>query len=52
MDIRLFGIDCAVEDPNVGVACSRLNATGVVFREAIQCTGERKAINTIVNWIE
>ena len=52
MDVRLFGIDCAVEDANVGVARGRLTATGLVVQEAAQCTRQHKAIDTIVRWIE
>jgi predicted RNase H-like nuclease len=52
MNVRIFGVDCAVDDANMGVACGRLTATGLLVQEATQCTRERRAIDTVVNWIE
>lgn len=52
LDVGLFGIDCAVENANMGVARGRLTATGVMVEEATQCTREQRAIDTVVTWIE
>ena len=52
MNVRLFGIDCAVDDANMGVACGRLTASGLVVQNATQCTRKRRAIDVLVNWIE
>ena len=52
MDACLIGVDCAVEDANMGVACGHLTMTELVVREAAQCARDRKAIDTIVRWLD
>lgn len=52
MNARIFGIDCAVDDANMGVAWGRVTATRLVVQEATHCTRKRTAIDAIASWIE